>query len=621
DRSMLPPVVKLLNLVLLDGIRRQASDIHIEAANAEVRVRYRIDGMLQDAFQFPKWVLEPLVTRCKVLAKLDITERQRPQDGRIRVEHREWTVDLRVSSLPTQFGEKITLRILNTASTPGSLEHLGLCERDLRVLRQAIGRPQGLILVTGPTGSGKTTSLYSMLGEMISSTRNIVTIENPIEYHIAGVNQVQVNERRGLTFASTLRSILRQDPDVILIGEIRDQETAVIAVQAAQTGHLVLSTLHTNDSVATITRLFDLGIEPHVLAPSLNLIIAQRLVRRICERCAEPYTPEPAVLRAMHLPLTTELRRGVGCQTCNEVGYHKRAAVLEVMGISAGLARLIESRASESAVRQQAIDDGMIPLARSAQRAVLDGVTTPDEVLRAIDVVAAEPHCPACDRLIDERFAVCPHCTTPLRLSCVSCQKALQPGWQACPYCGATTVRVAAAVAAEVAAPPAAAAPAPKPNTMRRFEVLVVDDEPDFRRLLALHLHQSGLPLAVTLAANGAEALHLAEHHPPDLVLLDVSMPEIDGFEVCTRLRANVRTAFVPILMLTAFADAEFREHGFAVGTDDYISKPFSHTELIARVRRTLQRTYGYEPPPRQAQQSPVAAASAAPIETQPADT
>jgi type IV pilus assembly protein PilB len=609
DQSMLPPVVKLMNLVLIDGIRKHASDIHIEAATAEVRVRYRVDGMLQDAFQFPKWVHDPLVTRCKVLAKLDITERQKPQDGRIRVEHREWTVDLRVSSLPTQFGEKITLRILNHAVTPGGLDHLGLNERDERVVRQAIARPQGLILVTGPTGSGKTTSLYAMLAEITSSTRNIVTVENPIEYRIAGVNQVQVNERRGLTFASTLRSILRQDPDVILVGEIRDKETAMIAMQAAQTGHLVLSTLHTNDSVQTLTRLVDLGVEPNVLAPSLSLIIAQRLVRRLCERCAEPYQPDASLLRSLHIADATELRRGAGCQACGDVGYAKRAAVLEVMAVTPALSRLIEARASDSALRQQAIDDGMLPLARSARRAVLDGVTTAEEVLRAVDVMTDEPHCPACDRVVDERFAVCPHCATPLRLTCSGCQKPLQAEWQACPYCGLGTARAGAANAA--LAPAGATSAAPASGAPRRFEILVVDDDPDFRRLLALHLHQSDLPLAVTLASDGAEALHLAEQHPPDLVLLDVAMPVVDGFEVCRRLRADVRTAFVPILMLTAFDDAEQRERGFLVGTDDYIGKPFSHRELVARVRRTLQRTYGYQPKPTRHDVAAPAAATA----------
>ncbi|MDX2168555.1 MAG: ATPase, T2SS/T4P/T4SS family [Deltaproteobacteria bacterium] len=591
NQSALPPVVKLLNMVLLDGIRSHASDIHIEAATNEVRVRYRVDGMLQDAFQFPKWVHDPMVTRCKVLAKLDITERQKPQDGRIRVEHRDTMVDLRVSSLPTQFGEKITLRILNAAAAPPGLEPLNLNERDLRVVRQAIARPQGLVLVTGPTGSGKTTTLYSMLAEIHSSTRNIVTIENPIEYHIKGVNQVQINERRGLTFANTLRSILRQDPDVILVGEIRDRETAEIAVQAAQTGHLVLSTLHTNDSVATLTRLVDLGIEPHVLGPSLNLIIAQRLVRRICEQCTQTYTGEPIELRSLHLPAETLLRRGSGCQSCHEIGYTKRVAVIEVMALTPAMTRLVEQRAADSALRRQALADGMTPLARAARQMVLDGVTTAEEVLRAVDMADSEPHCPHCDRVVDERFAVCPHCATPLKLVCTGCQKSLDPEWHACPYCGA--VRGAAPVPVRPPAASPAAAPAPRP---RRFEILVVDDEPDFRHLLAMALHQSDLPVAVTLAADGAEALQLAEHHPPDLVLLDIGLPNVDGFEVCARLRAAAPTAEVPILMLTAYDDSENRERGFVAGTDDYIGKPFSHAELLARVRRILQRTYGYRP-------------------------
>jgi type II secretory ATPase GspE/PulE/Tfp pilus assembly ATPase PilB-like protein/CheY-like chemotaxis protein len=593
NQSALPPVVKLLNMVLLDGIRAHASDIHIEAATSEVRVRYRVDGMLQEAFQFPKWVHDPMVTRCKVLGKLDITERQKPQDGRIRVEHRDTMVDLRVSSLPTQFGEKITLRILNASSAPSGLEPLNLDERDLRVVRQAIARPQGMVLVTGPTGSGKTTTLYSMLAEIISSTRNIVTIENPIEYHIAGVNQVQINERRGLTFANTLRSILRQDPDVILVGEIRDRETAEIAVQAAQTGHLVLSTLHTNDSVATITRLVDLGIEPHVLGPSLNLIIAQRLVRRICDQCTETYLGESGELRALHLPAETPLRRGAGCQSCHDIGYTKRVAVVEVMALTPQLGRLVEQRAADSALRRQALQDGMTPLARAARQMVLDGITTSEEVLRAVDMADSEPHCPHCDRIVDERFAVCPHCATPLKLVCSGCQKSLDPEWQACPYCGAATVRGPAPAAARLQPPSPSAAPAAPP---RRFEILVVDDEPDFRHLLALALHQSDLPVAVTLAADGREALQLAEHHPPDVVLLDVGLPEIDGFEVCTRLRAAAPTANVPILMLTAYDDSDNRERGFDAGTDDYIGKPFSHAELLARVRRILQRTYGYRP-------------------------
>ena len=597
-QTSLPPVVKLLNLILLDGIRTSASDIHIEATPTEIRVRNRIDGMLQEAFQFPKWVHESLVARCKVLAKLDITERHKPQDGRIRIEYRETVIDMRVSSLPTQFGEKVTLRILNAATAPSGLDGLRLVERDLRCVRQAITRPQGMILVTGPTGSGKTTTLYSFLAELRSSTRNIVTIENPIEYHITGVNQVEINEKRGLTFAGTLRSILRQDPDVILVGEIRDQETAQIAVRAAQTGHLVLSTLHTNDSVATVTRLVDLGIEPYVLGPSLNLIIAQRLVRRVCERCAESVAPELEAQRTLHLPAGATVRHARGCNACHNVGYAGRTPVLEVMAITPKLIRLIESKAADSSLRQQALDDGMVPLSRSAARMVLDGVTTPDEVLRAVDVGDQEPHCPSCDKVVDQRFAVCPHCATPLRLCCASCQKAVQPEWQACPYCGAPTRRepLPSAGADAPSAPAAVRVTEPEAEAPRHFKVLIVDDDADGRRVLTRFIETSGIPVEATAVGSGAEALAWAEKDPPHLILLDIMMPGMDGFDVCARLRANVRTTFIPILMLTALNDPDSRTRGFMVGTDDFVSKPFGRTELLARVRRILQRTYGLQP-------------------------
>jgi len=589
-QTTLPPVVKLLNLILLDGIRVSASDIHIEATPTEMRVRYRVDGMLQEVFQFPKWINDSLVARCKVLAKLDITERQKPQDGRIRVELREGAVDMRVSSLPTQFGEKVTLRILNAAAAPSGLDHLDLSERDQRVVRQAMGRPQGMILVTGPTGSGKTTTLYSMLAELAASTRNIVTIENPIEYRLRGVNQVEVNEKRGLTFAGTLRSILRQDPDVILVGEIRDQETAHIAVQAAQTGHLVLSTLHTNDSVATVTRLLDLGIEPYALGPSLSLIIAQRLMRRVCERCAEVVPADADAQRTLGLLAGTTVRHGVGCRACQNTGYAGRRAVLEVMNITSPLMRLLEARAGDGALRQQAIDDGMVPLGRAAVRCVLDGVTTPDEVLRAVDVAEAEPRCPACERVVDARYAVCPHCTASLKLACASCQKALQPEWQACPYCGTAAPRI---VPAAVAGPPGGPPPL---DPARRFRVLVVDDDAESRYLLTHLLDRSGLPVDVETVSDGAEALRRAAREPFDLILLDVMMPTMDGFAVCERLRASIRTAFIPILMLTALEGSDSRARGFAVGTDDFVSKPFQRAELLARVRRILHRTYGLRP-------------------------
>ena len=590
-------MVKLFNLILLDGIRGSASDIHIEPGLSDVRVRYRIDGMLHESLRLPKWVHEATVARCKVLANLDITERRVPQDGRIRINYRESTVDLRVSSLPTQFGEKVTIRILNSASAPTGLEQLTMSERDLRCVRQAIMRPQGMVLVTGPTGSGKSTTLYSMLGELISPTRNIVTIENPIEYQVRGVNQVQINERQGLTFATSLRSILRQDPDVILVGEIRDAETAQIAVQAAQTGHLVLSTLHTNDSVATLARLGDLGIEPSLIASSLNLILAQRLVRRMCTRCAQPYEPERSIVDGLKLSAAVKFRHGVGCAACRKLGYAGREAVFEVMPITPAMAKLVESKASESVLRLQARQDGMTALGEQAIRKVVEGVTTVEEVLRVVDVGLDANTCPTCDRQVEDTFAVCPHCSTPLRTRCLNCNTALQKEWSTCPYCGAPS-------ATQTRAPQAKRLPAPDAELEAvgdpveaakpcQYRVLVVDDDLDFLRLMTLFLRQSDLPITVVTASTGAEALEIVETSPPDLVLLDVMMPNMDGFEVCARLRANLRTAFVPILMLTALNDPDSRTRGFLVGTDDYISKPFDRQELLARVRRVLQRTYG----------------------------
>jgi type IV pilus assembly protein PilB len=593
--TQLPPVVKLLNLILVDGIRAGASDIHIETSVSEVRVRYRIDGVLQEAFRLPKWVQDPLTARCKVLASLDITERRVPQDGRIRIRYQDSMIDLRVSSLPTQFGEKITMRILDPNAGPANLDVLKLAPRDQQILRGAIQRPQGMVLVTGPTGSGKTTTLYGMIAELVSPTRNIVTIENPIEYQLRGVNQVEINERQGLTFAGTLRSILRQDPDVILVGEIRDAETASIAIRAAQTGHLVLSTLHTNDCVSTVSRLLDLGIDPFLIASSVHVIVAQRLTRRICPQCSEPYEPDPAMVRAAHIdPEGQVFYQGRGCSSCRKTGYVGREAVFEVMPMTSGLGKLIEARAPESACRVQARSDGMVPLAERAVEKILDRTTTIEEVLRVVDVMEQTARCPACTHIVEESFAVCPACAAPLQTTCEGCGRRLQKGWQTCPYCGGAPTKspaVAASPPTEAAAEPAAQAPEPDPA--RRYHALVVDDERDFRYLMTVFLQHSGMPLDVETASNGREAIEKVGLNPPDIVLLDVMMPEMDGFEVCRQLRANVRTAFIPILMLTALDDSENRTRGFLAGTDDYIGKPFDRGELLARVGRVLHRTYG----------------------------
>jgi type II secretory ATPase GspE/PulE/Tfp pilus assembly ATPase PilB-like protein len=353
------PIVKMVNLILLEAFNSKASDIHIEPGPNAVVVRYRINGILEDSLTVPKWVHGPVVARVKVMSKLDITERRTPQDGHLSVRTKDSVVDVRVSSLPTTFGEKIVMRVLDPTMGPRRLSEIGLAPRDLEIVRRMIQRPEGMILVTGPTGSGKTTTLYAILQEILSKELNIVTIENPVEYQVKGVSQVEINEKQGLGFADVLRSVLRQDPDVIMVGEIRDKETAQVAFQAAQTGHLVLSTVHTNDTVATITRILDLGVEPYIVAPSLLGVIAQRLFRTVCPSCGASATTDEATAKALGLRSRDGLRRGKGCAECRKTGFGGRTGCYEVLAVSRHLQQLIEQHAPESALRVAAVQEGM----------------------------------------------------------------------------------------------------------------------------------------------------------------------------------------------------------------------------------------------------------------------
>ena len=588
----LPPVVKLADLILIEGIKCRASDVHIEPGADAVAVRYRIDGILEESFRFPKWVQNPLIARLKVMAKLDITERRVPQDGRIQLRYGDRTVDLRVSSLPAQHGEKITLRILDATSGIKALDRLGFSAVDLQRMQDAIKKPEGLILITGPTGSGKTTTLYALLREKLSPNLNIVTIENPIEYQLKGINQVEVNEKQGLTFAGVLRSVLRQDPDVILIGEIRDKETAQIAMQAAQTGHLVLSTVHTNDATAAVTRLIDLGVEPFVVASTIHLIVAQRLVRRVCQSCSEPYAPSEDSRRLLRLDeaALTQIRHGKGCTACRQTGFAGRNGVYEVMPISPAMTKLIEANTTESTIRQQARTEGFPSIAEGAREKLLTGLTTPEEVLRVIQVNDYTPRCPGCEHEVDDDYSTCPHCGTSLRTLCSGCDKPLTAGWTACPYCGTKPAPVLApGIMTAGSDGDGEDAVAPR----RTYKALVVDDNAAIRDIVRLTLERSGLGLSVVIAEDGQRALELAEVERPDIVILDVQMPSMDGFEVCRRLRSDVRTAFVPVLLLTAQTDEESVAQGFAAGADDYVTKPFRRRDLLTRIRRMLERTYG----------------------------
>src|SRR3954451_6688990 len=384
------PVIKIVNLILVQAIKEKASDIHIEPFHKFLKLRYRIDGELIAAESPPKALQLAITSRIKILAGLNIAERRVPQDGRFRIKVSGKEVDLRISILPTAHGEKIVIRILDKASLTGSIDHMGLDEGTLAKFRHAIDAPHGMILVTGPTGSGKTTTLYSVLQELNNPQYNIVTVEDPIEYELNGINQVSVRNDIGLDFASALRSILRQDPDIVMVGEIRDNETADIAVKAALTGHQVLSTLHTNDAAGAITRLDDMGIEPFLISSSVIMACAQRLVRRICTNCREEFLPEPEIFERLGITPGegTLFYHGSGCDRCKNRGYLGRVALIEALPVSETIRRLVIKRASSAVVKNQAVSEGMRTLRMVGIDKALEGVTTLEEIWR----VTAEDH-------------------------------------------------------------------------------------------------------------------------------------------------------------------------------------------------------------------------------------
>ena len=379
------PLVRLVNAILLNAIDARASDIHIEPVKDRVRVRLRVDGVLRETDSLPRRLLLPIVARVKILSNLDIIERRKPQDGRIAIGVRGREVDLRVSTFPSHQGEKVVIRILDHSAGLQPLEKIGFAPHVLHQFQELIHRPHGVFLVTGPTGSGKTSTLYAALGAINTPQINIITLEDPVEYQLAGITQGQVNARVGLTFADGLRAILRQDPNIIFVGEIRDGETARIAIQASLTGHLVFSTLHTNDAPSTVTRLIDLGVEPFLIGSSLLGVLAQRLVRRICQDCREETTADPVLAEALHLPpelLTARFYRGRGCDTCGQTRYRGRTGLFELMTFPEEVRALILQRASTDALREAAVTHGLQTLRADGLTKAAAGLTTLTEVLR-----------------------------------------------------------------------------------------------------------------------------------------------------------------------------------------------------------------------------------------------
>ena len=386
DDTSSAPIIKLVNHILSQSIKARASDIHIEPYQDSFKVRYRVDGILYDLLTPPKWIQAPLISRIKVMAEMNIAEKRLPQDGRLNVKMGDQDIDVRVSTIPISFGERVVLRLLNKTAKLFTLSNLGLLPKKLKLLENLVKSPNGIILVTGPTGSGKTTSLYAILSSINTPEINIITIEDPVEYQLRGVSQIQVNPKINLNFAQGLRSIVRQDPDVILIGEIRDQETAEIAVQSALTGHLVFSTLHTNDAASAITRLVDMGVEPFLISSSVIAVVAQRLARVLCTSCKECYLPESIALSRIGITADQTKRGNIckskGCKECLNTGYKGRIGLFEIMVLSDTLKNLILKTFDSNLIKNAALNTGMVSLRHDGVLKVLSGMTTIEEVLR-----------------------------------------------------------------------------------------------------------------------------------------------------------------------------------------------------------------------------------------------
>ncbi len=570
------PVVRLVDLIISEGILARSSDIHIEPEEGGVAVRYRIDGVLRQVMKIPRQAGLPLISRIKIMSQLDIADRLRPQDGRARVAVNGQPIDLRVSTLPAALGEKVVIRILDSRATVKSLESLGFNANETDGIKRLLENHEGIILVTGPTGSGKTTTLYSCINQIKSEGVNIVTVEDPVEYRIQGIVQVQVQEKAGLTFASALRSILRQDPNVVLIGEIRDRETAQIAVQASLTGHLVLSTLHTNDAANAVTRLVDIGVEAYKIAAALRGVLAQRLMRKLCPTCKEVWMETPADRLKPWVPKGTPLYRAAGCPDCAMTGYRGRFSIVEVLTVSAEVERRIAAGETAEHIAGAARRSGMKGLWDSGLAHVLRGESTLDELTRVVDIPE-----------VDERP---PEAAAAARRS-TGGGKA-QPG-------SSHGAAVAFTEPAHSASPEELTAhfelleePEPPrvsgPHGLPARKVLLVDDEDSLRKVVKDLLERDGY--IVSEARDGVQALDQVDRVGPDIIVLDLNMPGLDGYGVLSHLRSRPATADIPVIVLTAKSDEDNEVRVFELGADDFLTKPFRARALSARLEAVLGR-------------------------------
>ncbi len=543
-----PPIVRFTNSILADAIKQKASDIHIEPQKTSILIRYRVDGILKEIMRADKHIHAGVVSRIKIASNLDISIKRKPQDGKAQVRYGGKTFDLRVSTLPTSYGEKVTIRILDPGTAALNPEDLGFSETDLRNLLEAIHRPQGIILVTGPTGSGKSSTLYACLNRLKSPEVNIVTVEDPVEYDVAGINQVQINPAAGITFAAGLRSILRQDPDIVMVGEIRDSETAITAFQAAQTGHLVLSTLHTNDAPSAVIRLMDLKIDPFLVSASLIAVIGQRLVRKVCQECKTPEALPPEQMEAIRPYLgqdpSSPFWKGIGCEACQFSGYSGRLGLFEILMITPSLRRKISTHLSSVELKEAAEAEGFRTLTMDGITKAMQGLTTIDEVFRAAPPEAkGSVSAPAHETAVQEDSA---------------------------------------------SEEPYFPEPTPAMRSARHKRILVVDDSAVIRKLVTHYLEAEGY--LVVEAENGLDGLKMVSTEKPDLVISDFLMPKMDGLTFVKKLKSQLATRFIPVIMLTAKDEVESEVEVIDAGADDYLTKPVVPKRLVARVKRLLNK-------------------------------
>jgi len=548
DLTERPPVVRFTNAIIADAVKMKASDIHIEPQKDAVIIRYRVDGIMKEIMKADRHIHASIVSRIKVVSNMDISIRRKPQDGKTQIKYGGKVYDLRVSTIPATYGENVTIRILNPDTAKIKIEDLGISGKSMDAFSDCLSKPQGIILVTGPTGSGKSSTLYACLNRLNTPSVNIITVEDPVEFDVRGINQVQINHSAGITFAAGLRSILRQDPDIVMVGEIRDHETATIACQAAQTGHLVLSTLHTNDAPSTITRLEDLGIEPFLISSSLLAVIGQRLVRKICPGCKVPNPIGPQAMKRL-MPLIGQKKdvsfwKGAGCEACNYSGYSGRMGLFEVLVITPALRDAISSKATLDGIRKIAVGEGFQTMSVDGIVKAIQGLTTIEEIFRVAPPETLKT---------SEENIVQP----------VPQEKAMADEDLTKEMSSSLTVA-------------------------RPSRVLVADDNEMMIKVLSNILESEGY--VVSSAGDGLEAYKLAIQEKPDIIVTDFIMPVMDGVALIKKLRSQLATRYIPIIMLTAKDEEDSEVEGINAGADDYLTKPVNAKKLLARVNRLLKK-------------------------------